>query len=74
MSTTEKPTTKAPPPPRTRTPTVNKPATTSAPKGEETAGECLLDVLCVKHSGKPASVTIYEDSLRTNIIGELSLK
>jgi len=33
-----------------------------------------LDVLCVKHSGKPAGLTIYEDSLRTNIIGEFSLK
>ena len=32
------------------------------------------DVLCVKHSGKPAGLTIYEDSLRTNIIGEFSLK
>jgi hypothetical protein len=46
----------------------------SAPTDGKTIGECLLDVLCVKHSSKPGGLTIYEDSLRTNIIGELSLK
>ena len=39
-----------------------------------TIGECFLDVACVKYSGKSAGLTIYEDSLRTNIIGEFSLK
>ena len=39
-----------------------------------TIGECFLYVLCVKYSGKSAGLTIYEDSLRTNIIGEFSLK
>jgi hypothetical protein len=34
----------------------------------------FLDVLCVKYFGKSAGLTIYEDSLRTNIIGEFSLK
>ena len=38
-----------------------------------TVGECLLDILCVKYSGTSAGLTIYEDSLRTNIIGEFSL-
>ena len=38
-----------------------------------TVGECLLDVLCVKYSGTLAGLTIYEDSLRKNIIGEFSL-
>ena len=33
--------------------------------------ECLLDILCVKYSSKSAGMTINEDSLRTNIIGEL---
>ena len=31
-------------------------------------------VLCTKYSGVSAGMTIYEDSLRTNIIGEFSLK
>ena len=35
-----------------------------------TIGECFLDVLCTKYSGMSAGMTIYEDSLRTNIIGE----
>ena len=39
-----------------------------------TIGECFLDVLCTKYSGTSAGLTIYEDSLRTNIIGEFSLK
>ena len=38
-----------------------------------TVGECLLDTLCVKYSGISAGLTIYEDSLYTNIIGEFSL-
>ena len=38
-----------------------------------TVGECFLDVICVKCSGTSAGLTIYEDSLRTNIIGEFSL-
>ena len=46
----------------------------SAPTDGTTIGECLLDVLCVKHSSKPGGLTIYEDSLHTNIIGELSLE
>ena len=46
----------------------------SNPTDGTTIGECFLDVLCVKHSGKPAGLTVYEDSLRTNIIGEFSLK
>ena len=37
-----------------------------------TVGECLLDTLCVKYSGMSAGLTIYEDSLYTNIIGEFS--
>ena len=37
-------------------------------------GECLLDTLCFKYSGMSAGLTIYEDSLYTNIIGEFSLK
>ena len=36
--------------------------------------ECLLDVLCVKHSRKLGGLILYEDSLRANIIGELSLE
>ena len=39
-----------------------------------TVGECLLDTLCVKYSGISAGLTIYEDSLYMNIIGEFSLK
>ena len=39
-----------------------------------TIGECFLDVLCTKYSSTSAGLTIYEDSLRTNIIGEFSLK
>ena len=35
-----------------------------------TVGECLLDTLCVKYSG----LTIYEDSLYMNIVGEFLLK
>ena len=31
-------------------------------------------VLCIKHSSKPGNIILYEDSLRTNIIGELSLE
>ena len=46
----------------------------SGPTDGTTIVECLLDVLCVKHSSKPGGLTIYKDSLRTNIIGELSLK
>ena len=46
----------------------------SAPTEGPTIGECLLDVLCIKHSGKPGNLILYEDSLRTNIIGELSLE
>ena len=46
----------------------------SAPTDGTTIGECFLDVLCVQYSGKSAGLTIYEDSLRTNIIGEFSLK
>ena len=38
-----------------------------------TIGECLLDILCIKYSGKSAGMTIYEDSLRTNIISEFLL-
>ena len=38
-----------------------------------TIGDCLSDILCVKYSSKSAGMTIYEDSLRTNIIGEFSL-
>ena len=45
----------------------------SAPTEGPTIGECLLDVLCIKHSSKPGNLILYEDSLRTNIIGELSL-
>ena len=33
-----------------------------------------MDTLCVKYSGISAGLTIYEDSLYTNIIGEFSLK
>ena len=36
--------------------------------------ECFLDILCTKYSGTSAGLTIYEDSLRTNIISEFSLK
>ena len=39
-----------------------------------TIGECFLDILCTKYSGMSAGMTIYEDSLHTNIIGEFSLK
>ena len=46
----------------------------SAPTDGTTIGECLLDVLCVKHSSKPGGLILYEDSLRANIIGELSLE
>ena len=46
----------------------------SAPTEGPTIGESLLDVICVKHSSKPGNITLYEDRLRTNIIGELSLK
>ena len=46
----------------------------SAPTEGPTIGECLLDVICVKHSSKPGNITLYEDSLHTNIIGELSLE
>ena len=45
----------------------------SAPKEGPTIGECLLDVLCIKHSSS-GNLILYEDSLRTNIIGELSLE
>ena len=45
----------------------------SAATDGATFGECLLDVLCVKYSGTSAGLTIYEDSLSTNIIGEFSL-
>ena len=38
-----------------------------------TIGKCFLDVLCTKYSGTSTGLTIYEDSLRTNIIGEFSL-
>ena len=58
MSTTETVTQDRPL--RMRTTSVNEPATTSAPKGEEMAGEFFLDVLCVRHSGKPGGLTIYE--------------
>ena len=44
-----------------------------APMDGTTIGECFLDVLCTKYSGKSAGLTIYEDSLSTNI-GEFSLK
>ena len=33
-----------------------------------------MDTLCVKYSGMSAGLTIYEDSLYTNIISEFSLK
>ena len=39
-----------------------------------TVGECLLDTLCVKYLGMSAGLTIYEDSLYTNMISEFSLK
>ena len=46
----------------------------SGPTDGTTIVECLLDVLCVKHSSKPGGFILYEDSLRANIIGELSLE
>ena len=39
-----------------------------------TVGECLLDTLCIKYSGMSAGLTIYEDNLYMNIIGEFSFK
>ena len=45
----------------------------SAATNGVTVGECLLDMLCVKYSGISAGLTIYEDSLYTNIISEFSL-
>ena len=39
-----------------------------------TVGECLLDTLCVKYSGISGGLTINEDSLYVNIIGEFLLK
>ena len=47
---------------------------TGAATDGTTFGECFLDVVCTKYSGTSAGLTIYEDSLRTNIIGEFSLK
>ena len=46
----------------------------SSPIEGPTVGESLLDLICVNHSSKPGNITLYEDRLRTNIIGELSLK
>lgn len=46
----------------------------SSPTEGPTVGESLLDLICVNHSSKPGNITLYEDRLRTNIIGELSLK
>ena len=67
-------------PPRTRTTSVSElmrnltTTNPSTPMDGTTIGECFLDVLCVNYSGKSAGLSIYEDSLRTNIIGEFSLK
>ena len=38
-----------------------------------TVSECLFDTLCVKYLGISGGLTIYEDSLFTNIISEFSL-
>ena len=46
----------------------------SSPTEGPTIGGSLLDVICVNHSSKPGNITLYEDRLRTNIIGEQSLK
>ena len=48
--------------------------TTSSPIEGPTVGKSLLDLICVNHSSKPGAITIYEDRLHTNIIGELGLK
>ena len=47
---------------------------TSSPIEGPTFGKSLLDLICVNHSSKPGAITLYEDRLRTNIIGELGLK
>ena len=43
----------------------------SAPTEGPTIGECLLDVLCIKHSSKPGNLILYEDSLSDVIIALL---
>ena len=46
----------------------------NAPTEEPSIGESLLDAICIEHSSKPGNITLYEDRLRNNIIGELSLE
>ena len=46
----------------------------SSPIEGPTVGKSLSDLICVNHSSKPGAITLYEDRLRTNIIGELGLK
>ena len=36
-------------------------------------GENLLDALCVKYSSQSSGLIIYDDRLKTNIIGEFSV-
>ena len=70
----------SPKPTRTRAVSISNMMISLNTKGPGTAtdgasvGECLLDTLCVKYLGMSAGLTIYEDSLYTNIIGEFSLK
>ena len=37
-------------------------------------GENLLDALCIKYGGQPQGLLMYDDRIKTNIIGEFSVE
>ena len=43
-------------------------------KPHQPIGENLLDALCIKYSGQPQGLIMYDDRLKTNIIGEFSVE
>ena len=52
----------SPPPPRDHT------------EAPQPIGENLLDALCIKYGGQPQGLIMYDDRLKTNIIGEFSVE
>ena len=38
----------------------------------QSIGENLLDALCIKYGSQPPGLIMYDDRLKTNIIGEFS--
>ena len=45
-----------------------------ASEAPQPIGENLLDTLCIKYGGQPQGLIMYDDRLKTNIIGEFSVE